>query len=474
MEMDDEMQDFSFGDLMDLIRNYEEKVQQQQQPFFDEGPYEQIIQFYQDNREWKKAIAVAEHAMLQYPYSSIFMVMKAECLAEQGHYEDALQLLDKARSIDGTDSNAYLVSADVRLMQARHPEALELLEEGLSRCDEPQGRCQLYLQMADTYEDMGLFLEVIQSLKEALHAEPENDEALNRIWYAVEVTEAYADSHDFHKAFIDEYPYNHLAWANLGHAYAGLKDYEEAMEAFSFVIAIEEHSEIGYLCTGDILFLQEKYEEAIGFYEDAIRRSLPNKELFLKTAECYDKLSKSAKARAMIRKALAIDPHFADAMFLMGEIYRREGEYERALSPLQAALKLDPENVDYLTVLGDTCIMLEYNDKALEYFQKALDLEDDNAQNWINLASAYFNIGWDEMGFQLMETARVRFPEEAEVLYVLSLMHFQKNARKRSLFYFEQALQLNYEGHQIITDLEPGMNADPAFQQLLDLYRPAN
>ena len=80
----------SFGDIVDLVKTYEDAWRSRQQVFFEEEDFEQVIQFYQENHELNKALRVIESALDQYSFSAFFHTKKAEILANQKRFEEAL------------------------------------------------------------------------------------------------------------------------------------------------------------------------------------------------------------------------------------------------------------------------------------------------------------------------------------------------------------------------------------------------
>ena len=134
---------------------------------------------------------------------------------------------------------------------------------------------------------------VISSLKSCLEIDNENEEALNRIWFSVELTESYEESIDFHQKLIDSNPYNDLAWNNLGHAYKGLKLHEKAIEAFEYVMAIDETYEPAYIDCADIYFHQKEYKKAIELYAEVLDITSFQKDIYYSIGKCYDALELS-------------------------------------------------------------------------------------------------------------------------------------------------------------------------------------
>lgn len=468
-----ENEDFepSFGEIIDLIKQYEDAVKAKQQLFFEEDSYEQIITFYQENRELNKAMQVADSALEQYPYSAFFITKKAEVLAEQKMFDEALDYLDRAEMLDAQDINIYLIRADIFLWLGRHTEALEVIETALLIGSEPEDKTELYLEMADVYEDLEKYWEVIDALKKAIECNPNSEEALNRMWFCTELTEKYNDSIEFHEALIEKYPYNLLAWFNLGHAHAGLKKYDDALEAFGYAIAIDENFEPAYICTADVLYMAGNYNESLRFYLDAIKLSKPNKELYLKTAECFEKLGELGKSRSYLRKAIAVDPYYDEAFYRIGETYRLEEKWPKAISSFERAVKLSKDNVDYLTALADAYISIDEGQKALDLFIHIFNIDPKSKQNWVNLATAYFNMEDFRKAFQILTEAEQKYDDCADILYIKAVFYYQAGNKNEALLNLEKGLLLSYDEHYIIFEMDENLRNDEVVMQIIDQYQ---
>lgn len=463
--------DPSFGEMMDLIKQYEEASQQNNLPYFDEESYEKIIFFYQDNREFKKANQVIDAAIEQFPFSGEFLLKKAEVLAEQNYLDEALAVLEQAEQLDPMDVSIALTRSDILLFKGEHKAALMEIERGFTLAENDEDKCELYLERADVYEDQEMYWEVIESLHSALEYEPENEEAMNRLWFATEITERYDDSIAFHKSLIDRAPYNHLAWFNLGHAYAGKQMWDEAQDAFEFVVAIRDDFESGYICLGDVKFMKEEYELALNFYHEAMKAGKPLKELFLKTGECYDKLDDLPKARNYMRKAIAADPHYDEAFFMLGETYRKDENWNQAITAFERALRLNKENTDYMLALADAYLNVDDIEKAVALFEMILEADPKQKGNWVNLAAGYFEMDKRKEAFALLNEAEGKFEGEADILYIKSVFYYQAGNKHESILTLEKALMLDFDAHVLIFDLESNLLTDDTILQVIEQYR---
>ena len=468
---ENEFMEPSFGEIVDLVKKYEESVKDEQQVFLEEENYEQIIQFYQDGRENNKALRVIESALEQFSFSSFFYTKKAEILANQKQFEAALHALEEAEKLDPNDINIFLIRADVALWEGKHEEAKDQIDYALALAPEDEDKCELYLELADIYEDQEKYPEVVAALKDALLVSPENEEALNRLWFCMELTENYEESAIFHEELIERSPYSHQAWFNLGHAYAGLKQYEKSLEAFGYVIAINEKYDAAHICSGDVLYNMGRYEEATDFYLEAIKLSKPNKELYLKAAEGYEKLGDFAKSRSYLRKSITVDPYFDEAFFRIGETYRLEEKWLKAISSFERAVKLNRENVDYLAALADAYMSVGEGEMALEIFERIFQLDVQTKQNWINLATAYFNVDNYRKAFQVLNEAEAKYEGSADILYIKAVFYIQVGNRHEALLNLERGLLMNFNEHTLIFEMDDSLLDDAAILQVIEQYR---
>ncbi|MCW5908344.1 MAG: tetratricopeptide repeat protein [Chitinophagales bacterium] len=468
---ENEFMEPSESDLMELVSQYEEAEKTRHSIFLDEDSYDCLIQFYHDNREYSKALRAADAAIAQYPFSAFFYTKKAEILANQRKFDEALPLLDEAERLDPNDINIFLIRSDVYLWEGRHEDAMEVVEHAMTIAKEKEDRCELFLETADIWEDQEKYNEVINCLKNALREDPMSEEALNRLWFCTELTENFEDSIQFHEMLIEESPYSHLAWFNLGHAYAGLGMYEKALDAFGYVMAIDEEFDPAYISTGDVLFITEEYTEALQYYHDAIRISKPNKELYLKTAACYEQLNELVKSRAYLRKAIGVDPQYDEAFFRIGETYRLEDNWGKAIHSYERAVKLNKENIDYLSSLAEAYLSVEDCEAALEVFERIFQLDPQSKQHWINLATAYFNVNDFRKTFQVLNEAELKYEGSADIFYIKSVFYNRAGNRHEALLNLERGLLADFDQHNLIFEMDDLLLDDAAFIQTIEQYR---
>src|ERR1700684_3721446 len=92
-------------------------------------------------------------------------------------------------------------------------------------------------------------------------------------------------------------------------------------------------------------------------------------------------------AQLCCQQALAMDPHHADTMHLMGLISFHANRHDLAIEWISRAIKQEPKP-EYLTSLGNTLLKQGRGEDALKTFDKAVQLRPDSAELWKNLGDA--------------------------------------------------------------------------------------
>lgn len=465
--------DFEEGygeDVSGLVSSYEKMLRNNESRFFEESSLEQLIEYYEDNNNFKRAMAVVEIAIEQHPFSSSFLVKKAQLLFDDKQFNVALDLLDKATVLDPQDINIFLLKADIYMWLNNFKKAIEIIEEYMKVANE-EDLPDLYLELADIYEEWGKYWEVFDNLKKTLELDLKNEEALNRLWFCVEFTGKYDESVELHNKIIDEDPYSYLAWFNLAHAYSGLSLYEKALEAFEFAIVINENYEYAHKDAGDIYFKLKQYEKAAEYYLKVAIIAKPYKELYFNVGECYEKMKDLSKARYYYRKAVSIDPYFDAAIYKTGFTYEKESKFDNALAAYEKAHKLNPRIAEYIVGLARMQKNCNHLDKAVALFRKAITDKNARKTTWIAAAKTFFEAEEYREAIDTLEDAAHIFDKNAELYFIKSAFYFLVGNKNEAYLNLETGLIKDYKKHKIILSVAPVMQQDTTILQLIEQYK---
>ncbi|HKF25370.1 MAG TPA: tetratricopeptide repeat protein [Candidatus Acidoferrum sp.] len=129
-------------------------------------------------------------------------------------------------------------------------------------------------------------------------------------------------------------PRNVKAQSNLGLSYAGLNLVGQAQEAFLQAIrwqsAASRKDPEAYIGLGDLLIQQNRASEAVPYLLEAVDIAPRESRAREKLGSAYLNLDRLAEAQGQLEAAIALDTQNASLHYLLGSVYRKQGQAEKA------------------------------------------------------------------------------------------------------------------------------------------------
>lgn len=277
--------------------------------------------------------------------------------------------------------------------------ALRAIEDMKAAVRQSPNDPTLRVRLGEAYGAAGKFDEAIEQLRAALKIEPEHT-----------------------GAFLD-----------LGIVALSENDFEGAKRYFKKVVELTEGSdyedvnnrrEVALFNLGGIALQEREYEDAIGYFKGSLRINKTASDTYVLLAKAYRGIEDLDAAEEQLMTALAFDPNYAEAHFLLAQVYdQREdvvnaavhyveaaklapnvdpaqeavaalgsaeervgrgtealanGEIEQALTEALIATTLDPESVEAQLFHAEVLVKRGNNADALEVFAKVLELDPEN------------------------------------------------------------------------------------------------
>ena len=216
-----------------IIKKYRNLNRGLSDSYLDSEQFEMLVQYYEEEENYKKALQCANDGLNQYPGHSGLLLDKANVLLLLHSYEEALHILDEIPEEKEFDNNLILLRNEGLLALERIDEANEILKQALTLPYEEE-LVEMFFELADVYDSFELFDNVFTCMSQILALEPTNEEALYKIGFWTDYNGKYEESIEIHQKIIEDFPYSELAWFNLGLAYQGLKLHEKAIDAYEY------------------------------------------------------------------------------------------------------------------------------------------------------------------------------------------------------------------------------------------------
>ncbi len=429
-----------WDDLKELLRQYDDLKNGRKQIFLDEEDFEKIIDYFDEKEAASLAMEAAEMGADCFPFSSSILIRKADLLLTANKYQDALHLLDHIETLDSSNIDIYILKSSAYLALDLQQKAVEILEKALT-IFEGEERVDLLFELTDVYDDYEEFEKIFDCLQLILNEEPNNEEALLKICFWTDFTGRNEESIRLHKKIIDDFPYNELAWFNLGAAYQGLKLYEKAIDAYHFSVTIDEKFDYAYRNMADAFIRLRKFKEAIEMLEKVAELSKPDPLIFEAIGHCFDKLNNNAQARFYYRKASHINPEEGKLYYKTACTYFNEGQWESAAKQLEAALKIQPSHPAYNLLMGECKLQQENWNEAIQYFFIVVRARPKNESGWESLLRGLYKANAINEGLIQVELALKNTNSKPLFLYYYSAFLFAAGKSKEAVLQLEKAMQ---------------------------------
>src|SRR5579862_377802 len=147
------------------------------------------------------------------------------------------------------------------------------------------------------------------------------------------------------------------------------------------------------------------------------------------------------EAQLCCRQALAADPHYADAMHLMGLISLEAHQHDHAVEWFASAIRQDAKT-EYLASLGATLQQQQRYPEALSVFDKAVQLKPDDAELWRNIGDVLVQMErFDQalLGFQHVLKLN---PDHQDALYKSGALLNQFGRHQEAIAYLDRSIAL--------------------------------
>jgi len=452
------------------IAEYEAMSQKGSVGFIEETVFHNLIDHYCKSLKIEAVLELIEYAIEQYPYSSNFYSRKGEILLYSELFEEALISLNIAAIYAPSSVTISILKVKALVGLKNIQDAYQIIDTTKSIAF-GKDLSQIYCCEAILHESTGKFNQMFESLRDALTIDPLNEEALEEMTWAVEMSGNYDESVEIHNAIIDQHPYCDRAWFNLGQAYTCLEDDEMAIEAYEYALISNEENEYAYReCTNTYIKLK-RFEKALECYHNGKGKFKSDGALLVDIGYCYEMLNNIKKAQSYYKQAVRLCPRNDRAYFQQGECHGRNNQWKKALKSYKKAFILNRRKEEYITGLAEAFYQNGAIEKARKLFEKAADTAPETSFYWLRQAEFLLDIGEAKAAIKVLDDAEI-YTEGVELFYCRIACLFYLGKRQEALYFFGEALIESYQEHAYLFRLIPGLEIDAEITILLQKYRP--
>jgi len=182
---------------------------------------------------------------------------------------------------------------------------------------------------------------------------------------------------------------------------------------------------------------------------------------------------KLADAERACKKAIKINPRYADAHNDLGNIYLKMGRFKESFNAYRKALNLAPNHPMLLNNIGNVLMAQGEYEKALNWLNKSVELEPDNAATHCNLGNTFRSLGESRKAVAAYKQAFELNPRQGSYCLNLGGVLIELEEFDEAVECFNQALKLNPEDQKAYLGLGKARNAQGNLDQAVACYQKA-
>jgi tetratricopeptide (TPR) repeat protein len=457
-------------DAKDLLYLYETLSKKGIEVNLREVDFLKLISHLESGYSISDAIEVTEHALTRFKFSPRLHTCKARLLINYGQEDLAFDALDRAEVFGQSFIETDILRAKAHLSLNGLKDAQQIIYDlKFSYHTTEIERSNILYVEALIHEQEDKFEFMYDALAEAVRLNPFNDEALQKLYLAVELAKKHEESVELHNFVLDENPYSYTAWFNLAQAHYFLFAYELALDAFEYAFIINARFEPAYKEYADVCFNLKEHQKALDVLEDALTYFEADEDLLLKIGQCYEYLGKTAKARVFYYQALNLNNMADEVYFHIGESFSKEGEYTSSVHYYKQAISIDDLREDYLMALAKSYSHIGKYQLALPLFQEAAEMGPEISENWVEYAWFLVKIGGLEEAFEVIEEGEEN-AYGADLYYCKSAILFKMKNRKAALDALGEALMADFGDRERFFTYLPNYRKDKDVRAIMKYY----
>lgn len=211
------------------------------------------------------------------------------------------------------------------------------------------------------------------------------------------------------------------------------------MTGYTALLADDES--VQFFDKGNLLIKEEKYDEALGVFEEFLTKYPEIYQIHLNLGACYLKKGELDKAEAEFKMVLdkTLETHgdykkdtptSLRAFTGLGETYIQKGDFETAQEYFAQALEISPEDEKAAYNVGEVFFSHQKVDEAIKYFELATQIKKDWSKPYMKLGYVYLNKGDFDKSLEYFNKFIEIDPENPEVPGVKNIIATIEKMRK--------------------------------------------
>lgn len=409
---------FERPEFKQTLAYYEEMLLSGDTRYFEPSDLTDIAEYYAMNGDSQRAEAVLDYALRLHPDNLDALIFKARARLINGHLNEAFNIAESIT--DQHDREVLFLKAELALANQQHNIATNIFR---ALIESESYEANTYADIVDLLVDNKQTDMANDWLEEGLSRYPNNKTLMESAAYSYAQQERFDEAIEQYNQLLDIDAYSTIYWEELGKIHFLREEYDKAIDAFEFAIAI--NGENSYYVTyaaancyfniGNYERAEEYYQQLHGIYPDTI-------DPLFHMGMCCVNRGNDDRALEHFTKALATvsdgSEEQAQIYSQLSLIFSRKAQHEKAIAYVDQALEIYPNNTELIIMKGHEMLSQGRYNESTEIFLEALTLDPEHAERSLFLIGvSMLENNHYEMGYYILRQLRGNPAIEDEMLY---------------------------------------------------------
>ena len=409
---------FDKPEFLQLLTRYEEMLLGDRTYYFEATELTDIAEYYAMQGCSEQAEAALDYALRLHPENLDALIFKARARLINGQPTEARRILDSIA--DQGDREVMFLRAELLLASLQQTQAEALLR---TLIEEESYEADTYADIIDLLVDNGQTDMANLWIDEAINRYPNHRTINESAAFSHAQQERFDDAITLYNQLLDTDPYSTFYWEELGKIYFQLEEYDKAIEAFEYVIAINgDECYYALYAAANCYFNIGNYDRAEEYYHTIHEHYPETVDPLFHMGMCRVNKGDDDQALDYFSQALTTtlegSEEQAQIYSQMSLIFSRKGQHSKAVTYTDEALKICPENTELSIMKGHDLLCQGCYEESTKFFLDALDRDTGNVERSLFLIGvSMLENGHSEMSHYILQLLKGNPAIEPEMLY---------------------------------------------------------
>ncbi|HMQ09866.1 MAG TPA: tetratricopeptide repeat protein [Oligoflexia bacterium] len=428
----------SKGDVSKSKKIYEDLLDKEQTATIEDAMT--LSHVYMLEKNYDEAMKVLNKAEKQFKEKHIVYFYKARVYSEQQDFSKARANFIKAKKYDSKYLPNIKALGYLEEYEGNYDQAYKYYERAL-KIDSEDDLMRLHL--AELYLSQKKYKQSKKHFFKLYEKDNKNATYLSKLSINHYYLDEYAQSKRYLNELLENHPQYDVAYYYLGLLQEKTRDYDQALTSFSKVKEKNEYYVDANLVLAQILFDQDKKEQAEKHLLDTNKKTYSDR--FIRAlGRFYVSEGKLDDAEKILKKYLSKEGKNIQYLFSYAQILEEQKKFNEMEKILYSVIEKNPDHARALNYLGYSMLERDKNiDDAFVYVQRAHAIAPDNPYIMDSLGWAHYKKGQYAQALELLKKAHSNRSDESIIQEHIADTYAQMKQKSKAKVWYKKVLKMN-------------------------------